>query len=186
MTAPAQPTLETPRLILRPFAPGDAPEVERLAGDRDIASTTINIPHPYPDGAAEQWIAGHQDAYARGEMATFAIVARESGRLVGAIGLVIAAQHARAELGYWVGRPYWNRGYCTEAAREILRFAFQDLGLNRVQAAHFTRNPASGRVMQKLGMLREGTMRELFRKRDGFEDADGYAILRREWKPTTG
>ena len=91
-------------------------------------------------------------------------------------------EHARAELGYWVGVPYWNRGVATEAARALVAFGFGALGLHRVQARHLTRNPASGRVMQKLGMRLEGVHREAVRKWDRFEDLAMYAVLAREWR----
>jgi RimJ/RimL family protein N-acetyltransferase len=176
-----QPTLETPRLVLRPFALSDAPEVERLAGERAIADTTINIPHPYPPGAAAEWIESHAPAYRAGTLHSFAVVERESGNLVGAVGLVVKAAHRRAELGYWIGVAWWNRGYATEAARAALRYAFETLGLNRVQATHFLRNQASGRVMRKLGMTHEGCSRQYFLKWDRFEDVERYAILRNQW-----
>jgi RimJ/RimL family protein N-acetyltransferase len=173
----AQPTLETERLILRPFTLVDAPEVQRAAGERAIADTTLNIPHPYPDGAAEQWIAGHAAGFAYGVLATFAIVTRSDGRLVGAIGLVVEPAHARAELGYWIAVSYWGRGYATEAARAVIAFGFDALGLHRIQAQYLTRNPASGRVMQKVGMRFEGIRRGLVRKWDRFEDIAEHAIL---------
>jgi RimJ/RimL family protein N-acetyltransferase len=172
-----QPTLQTPRLILRPFVPDDAPAVQRLAGAREVADTTLTIPHPYPDDAAEWWIASHTAGWAEGTLATWAITARADAIVLGAIGLAIAPAHARAELGYWVGVPYWNRGYCTEAARAVVRFAFDALALHRVQARHFVRNPASGRVMEKVGMRFEGVMRGAVRRWDRFEDLAMYAIL---------
>jgi [ribosomal protein S5]-alanine N-acetyltransferase len=94
-----QPTLLTERLRLRPFSLADAPEVQRLAGDRAIADTTLNVPHPYPDGAAEAWIETHAGGFAAGRQATFAITLRDGGALVGSIGLVIDARSGRAELG---------------------------------------------------------------------------------------
>ena len=117
-----QPTLTTERLILRPFNLLDAPAVRRLAGDARIAEMTLNIPHPYEPGMAEAWIDTHVEAFAAGKAATFAIVRRCDEALAGAIGLGIMPEHGRAELGYWVGVRYWQKGYCTEAAREVLRF----------------------------------------------------------------
>ncbi len=176
-----QPILETTRLILRPFTLADAPVVERLVSDYAIADTTLNIPHPYPPGAAESWIRTHPERFAQGTGISFAIVLRETGELCGAIGLRPESQHLRAEIGYWLGVPYWNRGIMTEAAAAVLDYGFSELGLNRIFAGHFTRNPASGRVMQKIGMTFEGVLREHFRKGDGFEDAANYSILREEW-----
>jgi RimJ/RimL family protein N-acetyltransferase len=180
MTTP-QPTLVTARLRLRPFHPDDAADVRRLAGAPEVADTTLNIPHPYEEGMAEAWIATHQPEYEAGRLATFAITLAD-GTLVGAIGLRIRREHERAELGYWVGVPYWNRGYATEAARAMVTFAFSGLGLHRVNAHHMTRNPGSGRVMQKVGMRHEGTLRQHVRKGGRFEDIEMYAVLRSEWQ----
>jgi ribosomal-protein-alanine N-acetyltransferase len=176
-----RPTIETERLILRPFSLDDAPEVRRLAGDRDIASTTGNIPHPYEDGMAEEWIGTHQERFDKGELVNFAIVNGKQGFLVGAISLVINKQNESAELGYWIGKPYWNNGYCTEAARAVVRYGFEVLGLNRIHAAHMRRNPASGKVMQKTGMKHEGCLRQHIKKWGKFEDIESYGILRGEY-----
>lgn len=173
----ALPTLRTPRLILRAFVAGDAVEVRRLAGERDVAATTLTIPHPYPEGAAEEWIATHANRMARGEAAVFAVTLADTGELVGAIGLEIQAEHARAELGYWVGKPYWGRGYATEAGRAVVQFAFRELGLSRVFACHFKTNAPSGRVMEKLGMCREGEFRRHLVKWGTAQDLVYYGML---------
>ncbi len=183
---PPQPTLHTERLILRPFHLDDAPAVQRLAGARQVADTTANLPHPYPDGEAERWISTHAPRFAAGEAAIFAISLQPSGELIGAIGLEINRQHARAELGYWIGVPFWNQGYCSEAGRAVLEFAFQALALNRVYAFHLHRNPASGRVLQKLGMRYEGRFRQHMRKGGVFEDVECYGLLREEFGAGSG
>jgi RimJ/RimL family protein N-acetyltransferase len=131
---------------------------------------------------AADWITTHEDLRARGVGAVFAVVEREGGALVGSIGLTIESDDARAELGYWLGKPYWGRGYATEAAEALLRYAFEELGLNRVFAMYFSRNPASGRVMQKLGMTYEGRLRAHDRKWGVFEDVEVYGILADEWR----
>lgn len=176
------PTLETARLLLRAFRLSDAADVQRLAGDYAIADTTLNVPHPYPDGTAEQWIATHQPAFEAGEAATFAVVLRQEAGVIGAVGMRFDARFDNAELGYWIGRPYWGRGYCTEAAGAVLDYAFDELKLNRVHASHLVRNPASGRVMQKLGMSREGLRRQHVKKWERYEDLADYGILRDEWR----
>ena len=176
-----QPTIDTARLVLRPFTLADAPTVQRLAGAHEVADTTLNIPHPYPDGAAEQWIATHAENFNASDSATFAIVLRATSELCGAIGLDISRRHRRAELAYWIGVPYWNQGYATEAAAALLTYGFTALQLHRILARHVTRNPASGRVMQKIGMTFEGIQREHFLKSEHFEDVANYSILRQEW-----
>lgn len=177
----SQPTIETERLTLRPFRLSDARTVQLLAGERDIADTTMNIPHPYEDGMAEEWIAGHQSAYGDGKAITFALVLRDDSSLVGSIGLRIDRGYDKAELGYWVGKPFWNRGYATEAAIALLAFGFEELRLNRIHAAHLARNPSSGRVMEKAGMLFEGTARQDTMKWGKYEDLVSYGLLRDDW-----
>ena len=115
----------------------------------------------------------------------FAITLRKEGLLVGCIGLTISREHVRAELGYWIGKPYWGNGYCTEAARAMVRFGFEELGLKRIHAIHFRRNPASGRVMSKIGMAREGCQRQHIKKWGTFEDLVMYAILKSEFGSRT-
>ncbi len=175
------PTIETGRLILRPFTLADATDVQRLVGDRDIASTTINIPHPYEDGMAEEWIRAQEQKFERGESVGFAITHGKQGYLIGAIGLTLTSDHDRAEIGYWIGKPYWNQGHCTEAASSVLKYGFEILGLNRIYATHFSRNPASGRVMQKIGMKHEGHLRQHIKKWGHYEDFETYAILRSDY-----
>lgn len=177
-----RPTLNTERLVLRPFELSDARDVQRLAGDWSIADTTLNIPHPYEDGMAEEWISTHLPQYEAGKLVSFAIISRETTDLIGAIGLTISQRFQRADLGYWVGRYYWNRGYCTEAAYAVLEHAFSVLNLHRVHACHLVRNPASGRIMQKLGMSREGLAREHVRRWEVYEDLVLYGILKSEWE----
>ncbi len=175
-----RPTLESERLVLRPFDLSDAPRVQLLAGDRAVAATTKNIPHPYEDGMAETWIGGHQERFEKGQLVNFAIVLKHGGELIGAIGLGLSLAQENAELGYWIGKPYWGRGYCTEAARAVLRYAFTELRLNRVHAHHWSNNPASGRVMQKIGMRHEGHLRQHAKKWGEFLDVEAYGILRSE------
>lgn len=176
-----RPTIETARLVLRPFTLADAPEVQRLAGDRDIASTTLHVPHPYKDGMAEQWIGTHQERYEKGELLSFAIVLRATKALIGAISLQINQQHGHAEIGYWIGKPFWNHSYCTEAAQAVVQYGFAIVGVNRVYATYMTRNPASGRVIQKIGMTYEGRLKQHIKKWEVFEDVEIYGILRSEW-----
>jgi ribosomal-protein-alanine N-acetyltransferase len=181
-----RPTIETERLILRPFTLDDAPELQRLINDRDIAATTLSIPHPYEDDMAEEWIGRHQERFDKGEGVSFAISHRKEGFFIGGISLGINKEHENAEMGYWVGKPYWNNGYCTEAARAVVRYGFEVLGLNRIQARHMTRNPASGRVMQKTSMKHEGCLRKHIKKWGKFEDIESYGILRGEYAGSNG
>ena len=130
---------------------------------------------------AEQWIQTTKGKFEEGKAVEVAIVHRAQHFFIGGVGLNLNKQNETAELGYWIGKPYWRQGYCTEAAQAVLRYGFEVLGLNRIQARHFTRNPASGRVMQKIGMKYEGCLRQAVKKWDKFEDWEIYGILRSEW-----
>jgi len=175
------PILTTDRLLLRQFFLTDALDVKRLAGEREIAYNTLLIPHPYEQGFAERWITERQIDFQKGVALTFAVVVKEIRQLCGALGLGINRHHANAEIGYWIGVPYWNHGYCSEAAEEVLRYAFEVLDLNRVWAHHFSRNVASGRVLQKIGMTHEGCLRKHIFKWGEYLDVEQYGILRSEW-----
>ncbi len=178
------PVLHTRRLILRPFTLADADDVQRMAGEYEIASTALNIPHPYPDGAAQSWIKSLSFEFQSGIGTTLAVTLREDRKLVGAVGLQLEKKHHCAELGYWTGREYWGQGYATEAAQALVAYGFNELGLHRIYARHFRRNPASGRVMQKLGMIHEGTLREHVLHWGQYEDLEYYGLLESDWRNT--
>lgn len=175
------PRIETARLLLRPFAPADAPAVQLLAGAREVADTTLLIPHPYPDGAAEQWIASHVADWRARRALVLAVTLRDTGAVIGSISLTFALEHARAELGYWIGVPFWRLGFATEAAMAVVDFGFRVLGLNRVQAHHFARNTSSGRVLLRCGLRREGASPRAVLKNGRFEDLVFHGVLRRDW-----
>jgi ribosomal-protein-alanine N-acetyltransferase len=174
----SRPTLQTPRLILRPFQHSDAPDVQRLAGDIEISRVTLNIPHPYENGMAEAWISKQQAAP---NTLNFAIIERENGAFYGCVGLSIDETKTKAELGYWIGVPFWNRGYCTEAARALVDYAFDVLNLEHIEARHLDINPASGSVMKKLGLTLKGVSHSSVRKGDQLHSLTHYAITRTEW-----
>ncbi len=173
--------LLTERLLLRPISPADKAAVLRYVGHELIAATTLNIPHPYPPEAFEQFLAATAEARAAGLAHLFVLIRRADDELVGQMGLHIEPRHRRAELGYWIGVPHWGQGYATEAARRLVDWGFGALGLNRIYATHFAENPASGRVMQKAGMRHEGVLRQHVFRFDRPRDLVCYGILREEW-----
>lgn len=182
-----QPTFETERLTLRPFRAVDAPVVQRLAGRREIADTTISVPHPYSLQMAQEWISSQTDGIAEGKSVVFGIELKAEGELIGAIGLRdIDREHAQAEMGFWIGVEWWGKGYASEAARAALCFGFGPLELNRIYAHHMVRNPASGQVLERIGMRREGLLRQRVRKWGIFEDVVLVAILRGDWVSDSG
>ena len=180
MTPPPQPTINTERLTLRSYAPSDAARVAELAGDREVAATTLRIPHPYDASMAAEWIAGLPAEYAAERAITWAITLT-GAELIGSIALSLHLDHHRAELGYWVGKPYWGKGYVTEAARSVMDHGFGALHLHRISAHHMSVNPASGTVMKKLGMRHEGILRHHTRKNGEYHDVECYGVLAAEY-----
>jgi RimJ/RimL family protein N-acetyltransferase len=150
--------IHTARLILRPYAPTDIEDLVRLAGASEVAATTLRIPHPYTEQDARDFIA--TCAGASSPETRFAITRKSDRHLCGGIGLRVNEAHHHAELGYWLGVPYWGQGYATESAQAVLHYGFETLGLHRVYASYVTHNVASGRVLRKIGMQHEGLMRE--------------------------
>lgn len=171
------PTLETNRLRIRPYIETDIPELVPLIGTHEVAATTLRIAHPYTQQDARAFLELAQEH----DKLWLAITLRGDGRQIGGIGLRIDHDQQHAELGYWLGVSYWGQGYATEAAREVLRYGFEELGMHRIFAAHFKHNAASGRILKKIGMRYEGCQREHVRKWEQFVDSELYGILRQEW-----
>jgi [ribosomal protein S5]-alanine N-acetyltransferase len=169
--------LQTERLTLRLHAPSDIPALIPLIGAREVAATTLRIPHPYTESDAQDFIAGTQDELLNGSGLRLAIVLGESGTLCGGVGLRIEPDHRRAELGYWIGVPYWGKGYATEAAKAMVKYGFETLQLHRIFASHFVNNSASARVLGKIGMRHEGRQRGHILKWGEFLDIEMYGMV---------
>jgi ribosomal-protein-alanine N-acetyltransferase len=168
--------LKTKRLILRRLTEADIPELVPLIGAREVAATTLRIPHPYEEKHAREFLA----SVAKENELRLAIMLQKDGKLCGGIGLHPEMEHNRAELGYWIGVPYWGNGYATEAARAVVRYGFEQLKMNRIFASHFKGNLASQNVLRKIGMKHEGCMRQHIFKWGKFIDSEIYSILRAE------
>ena len=180
MTAPQE--LRTARLLLRSLEREDVPAIVRLAGAREVAATTLNIPHPYADGDALSFLAKAGADFRAGHSMVFAICVAPERELCGAVGLNIVDSHKHAELGYWIGVPFWGKGYVTEAAATVLSFGFGTLQLRRIYAHYFAGNTASQRVLEKIGMRHEGRFRQHIRKWDQFIDIENYGVLAEEFR----
>ena len=157
-----QPDIETPRLILRPFVNSDAARVQVLASDNQVSKSTLHIPYPYLDGMAEQWIASHKGHWDNKTAVTYAIIDKEKLILMGTMSLVDIRQK-KAELGYWLGVDFWRKSFCSEAAQALVDFALSDLGIDKIFAEHLIDNPASGKVMEKIGMLYQHKIQKIDR-----------------------
>lgn len=178
------PTLKTPRLTLRPFKMSDAPAIAELANDKDIATNTENLPYPYEEHMAVDWIRAHERMYVNKHMITLAITHSKKNLVMGAIGLELTESYNHAELGYWLGKPFWKQGFATEATKRMIHYGFMDLKFHRIFAVHLRQNPYSGNVLKKLGMRHEGTMREHIQKWGKYLDTEMYGMLRDDYKET--
>ncbi|MEJ8845197.1 GNAT family N-acetyltransferase [Variovorax rhizosphaerae] len=173
-----QPTLQTQRLILRPFIPSDAEAVRQLAGDHRVAEPTANIPHPYPHDAADNWIASHTELLNAMTGVTFAVTSKDDGSLLGAVSLCrMSSVDQRAELGYWIGFPHWSRGICAEAVTALIDFGHRELQITRVVGLCLARNPGSARVLQKVGFQAEGRWIKHVNHRGTFEDLLAFGLI---------
>ncbi len=171
----------TDRLVFRAFQLEDAERVALLAGDKKVSGTTLNIPYPYDVKDALVWIGKHNSFLENDSISTYAIVLKESNILIGAISLIFNKRHKRAELAYWIGVPYWNKGYCTEASLAMLELGFITHGFNKIHASSLDTNPGSFRVMKKIGMKYDGIKREEIYKGGKFLNLLLYSILKSEY-----
>jgi RimJ/RimL family protein N-acetyltransferase len=179
---PEEISMVTDRLILRPLEDEDSKSLYENVKDYDIAKWTISIPHPYPKEGAISFIKQARKHLQSGLAYHLAILSRDNSELMGVMSLIgVNMRHRNAELGYWVGKDFWNKGIATEAALKMLEFGFQDLSLERISARCFQDNIPSIRVIEKIGMIYEGTFRKEILKEDRFIDMKYYAILKEEW-----
>ena len=151
-----------------------------LAGDRRISDSTLLIPYPYTLEDATGWIGTHPERAAQGQGYSFALTFK-TGEVLGGFGLNTNFEHARAEIGYWLGVPYWGQNLMTEAARAIVSWGFETGALERIQAHVFAGNLGSVRVQEKLGMTLEGRMKKYYRKDGVFIDAELRSVLLEDW-----
>ena len=147
-----QPTLNTERLFLRPLFLADSARIQELAGNWAVAKTTLSIPHPYKDGMAEKWILSLKDVWNIKSGVVYGVLLKADKEIIGVVSLV-SIMGKKAELGYWIGEQYWGEGYCTEATEALMQLASKQLQITNFVAEHLTENPASGKVMLKLGMV---------------------------------
>jgi RimJ/RimL family protein N-acetyltransferase len=175
------PVLETKRLALRAPQLEDAKTVAMLANDRRIAENTARIPHPYRLADAEGFIAGANKTVSD---ALF-LVALRDGTVMGACGLMQASDEV-PELGYWLGVPYWGKGYATEALHALVDYAFADLGHDALQAGARVTNPASRRVLEKCGFQWTGVGLYRIRAINSSAPIDRFRLDRRVWSALKG
>ncbi|WP_409432085.1 GNAT family N-acetyltransferase [Litorimonas sp. RW-G-Af-16] len=143
--------LHTDRLVLRPWRHSDAPEFARLASDLDVARMTGSFPHPMPEMSAEFKITHMLARQRMGKAHPYVITQPNDDRLMGTTDLFDNGETNSFEIGYWLGKPHQGHGYATEAVTAVIQEARNTLGTQTITAGVFTDNPASLRVLQKLG-----------------------------------
>lgn len=176
------PMLETGRIRLRKPELKDVAHLIKYADHPRISEMTLSIPHPYQEKDAISWLNLANKGFEAREKYLFAICKLTENQLIGATGLKINTKFNRAELGYWVGAPFWNKGYATEAVGEVLKFGFEEIELNKIYATHFVNNPASGKVMTKNGMIQEGKLVEHIKKDGAYRSVIQYRLTQREYR----
>ncbi|NOT38951.1 MAG: GNAT family N-acetyltransferase [Alphaproteobacteria bacterium] len=148
----------TERLVLRPFEARDRVRLIKLANNWRVAKNLSTMPFPYTEAAADTWLSMQEGLWAGGKTVT--LVIDSGGELIGGIGVGVR-DHDEWEMGYWLGEPYWNRGYVSEAARVLRDYAFDALKLDKIVAGHYPDNHASGAILTKLGFrYTKETMRQ--------------------------
>jgi len=159
-TVPKLSVLNTERLLLRAWTLEDAPAVDKAFADEDVVKMTGSKPYPYLPNTAFGSIAARTGKYLRGEMFDFAITDKTTNELVGGVGVFKRQSKSPYELGYWLAKPHWGKGYATEAAKKLMEWATQTLNADMIVAGHFEDNPASGRILYKLGFEQVGGPKE--------------------------
>jgi RimJ/RimL family protein N-acetyltransferase len=165
---------------LSEFRPSDKPALVGHLNDRDIYDRTLRIPFPYTDASAEEWLAlVAQSTQQQGRPVHFAIRTADDALIGGCgfDGLQVGKSH-RAEVGYWLAKPYWGRGIMTAVVRRLCRHAFDEFGLVKITAHVFPHNPASARVLAKCGFEEEGFLRKHFAKEGQLLDGRMFGLLR--------
>ncbi|MFT9496972.1 GNAT family N-acetyltransferase [Anaerosolibacter sp.] len=175
--------IETERLILRRFTANDAKDMYRnWASDREVCRYMRWAQHE----SVEETMAvinGWLNSYDKTSFYQWAITLKNINKLIGAVGLFIVNESDLCgDVGYCISKNYWGQDFATEALKSVLDYAFMIVGFNRIETYHAVNNPASGRVMQKSGMMFEGHARQKYRSNLGFEDSDMYAILKQDYK----
>lgn len=173
--------LTTSRLILRRMDMDDARDIYEYGRDREVARHVLWDAYTSVS-EARAYVRCMQKKYRLGDPASWCIELKETGRVIGTIGYMWhQSDHGAAEVGYSLAREQWNRGIMTEALSRVLAYSFEDMQLHRIEAQHETDNPASGAVMRKCGMQREGRLRGRIFNKGRYVDVDLYAMLQEDY-----
>jgi [ribosomal protein S5]-alanine N-acetyltransferase len=175
--------LQGERIIIRRLRMSDAEDLYRHLKSRDVSRWLMTVPYPYSKDEAVKFIRKSMVQWRQQTSYHFAILLKENGGLIGGCAFrLVDFEHECVGIGYWLGKKYWHQGYATETAKLLLHLGFDVLGLYRVYAGHIEPNAASGRVLEKCGMTREGVWREAIIKHGERQNMVHYAILKPEYE----
>ncbi len=175
-------TILTERLSLGAILATDIPSIIKYAGDAKVAEHMLNLPYPYYEKDAIFWLNLAHQGWQDKSKYIFGIRLQETQELIGGVGLHVESRYDRGELGYWIGVPFWGKGYMSEAVAAVLKFGFETGGLNKVFAIHDIVNPASGKVMSKNGMIKEGELKDHIKVKGAYKNIAQYGLTKADYE----
>lgn len=181
----SMPRIETERLLLRPFCLYDVKTYYGLATDEEVLKGT-DMPHELDEASAREWVVAHPESWQRRKELFVLVTTLDTREIVGSVSVFTYDRHDKADLGYWIARSEWGKGYATEATEAIVKYVFGTMKLHKLEANHLARNPSSGKVLEKLGFIYEGLHRDAYLKDGVHEDLVFYGLLRDEYMKARG
>lgn len=172
--------IETERLLIGKILFTDIDSIVLYANNKKLSEKMLTFPFPYTEENAVWWINNSYESFKAKSAYIFAIRRKENNAFIGGIGLHLDT-HRKAELGYWIAEPFWNKGFATEAVNAIVQFGFETLSLNKIFALHFEDNPSSGKVLQKNNFSNEGFHQQHYFVDNVYKNAYSLAITKEEY-----
>ena len=166
--------------------PGRVPFLIKYASDKDIHDATLKIPHPYTEQDADDFLVRVKKGQEDDTEYIFAVEIIGIEQFTGTVGFKLDLPNLKAEVGYWIGKPFWGQGYITEALTSALDYGFNSLNLNRIEAHYLAFNEASGAVMKKAGLIHEGRLRNHVKKNDQFYDIVMFGLTKDQYQQAIG
>ena len=173
--------LLTSRLILRNFKTDDTKDIMKILKHKEVAATTLMLPHPCNIKEANMITDNYLNEQNHQIAMHWAITLKNVGKLMGSIRLVPNTKFNSAEMGFWIGKEFWRNGYTLEAASEVIKFGFEELKLNRIEAHSMVENKSSIKLLEKLGFGQEGYHPDLVIKWDEYKDVMTFGLLRKNY-----
>jgi RimJ/RimL family protein N-acetyltransferase len=171
------PQLCSNRLILRAMHAGDVSEIQFHVNTKAVCDNLSYTPHPYTIDMAENWMRNINYGMGSGTCCYWSVCDCTTGEFIGSMGLSLFKEQDGSEMHYWFGEKFWNKGYCTEAAKCTIRHVFENLKLHRLQITHRKGNVASKRVVEKCGFIFEGELRDQLKRFGNYENVMYYSML---------